>query len=350
MCRKRRRTGSLTAHRSPQPAEDNIKDAQGAIRSTERSSTSSSSQAPLSPQQVYEAVIALRMSGRDELSLSMLAAQIGAKPDQLRGATPTSYPWKVVEHDSEDRMFAKLLPHNEVDAILTMIRRSVQASQPSAPLFVQNPAVEEFLRQHPTVQDHAASSLRMMPRELQDLVLSRGSMHFAQEQTTVLMARMRKARQGELTAFTGVATGQNPQSGDWLCAGCGALQSAGHISCRLCRAPSPAFRQLSCVPGADMFVRQPGLHEHVIAAFATLAPAQQTAVLGRGTLAGARDVNAVLTRRMSTVRAGGCLGGGPTLYVAPGDWFCSKCNGHNFTGKRTCRSCGACQPGLPSGA
>lgn len=267
-----------------------------------------------------------------------------------------SYPWKIVEQDGEDRMLprkeavAKLLPQNEVDAILTMMRRSVQASQPSAPLFVQNPAVEEFLRQH-TVQDHAANSLRMMPRELQDLVLSRGSMHFAQEQTTVLMARMRKARQGELTAFTGVATGQTaPNSGDWLCAGCGALQSEGHISCRRCRAPSPAFSQMSLVPGAAMFVRQPGLHEHVIAAFTALPPAQQTAVLGRGTLAGARDVNAVLTRRMSTVKAGGCLGAGPTLYVAPGDWFCAKCNGHNFTGKRTCRSCGACQPGLPAGA
>merc|ERR1712110_762712 len=139
-------------------------------------------------------------------------------------------------------------------------------------------------------------------------------------------------------------------NGDWLCARCGALQSAGCISCRGCQAPSPAFCQLRCVPGAEMFVRQPGLQEHVIAAFASMTPAQQTAVIGRGTLAGARDVNAVLTRRMSTVRAGGSLGAGPTLYVAPGDWFCSKCNGHNFTGKRSCRNCGASQPGLPPGA
>jgi len=359
MRRKRRRGGSPPSRRRARKVEgasDDIKDAQGANReNAQRSTAVSSSSQPsmatsLSPQQVYEVVIALRMSGQDELPLALLAKQIGAKTEQLlEGSAEMGYPWKVLE-TSERQMSAKLLPANEVDAILTMMRRSVQASQPFAPLYMQNPAVEEFLRQHPTVQEHAKTSLRTLPRELQDIVLSRGSMHFAQEQTTVLMARMRRARQGELTAFTGVSPGPNPSSGDWHCARCGALQSAGYISCRACRAPSPGFSQLSRVPGAESFVRQPGLHEHVIAAFATLSPEQQAGVLCRGTLAGARDVNAVLTRRMSTVKAGGCLGTGPTLYVAPGDWFCSQCNGHNFTGKRSCRNCGAGQPGLPPGA
>merc|ERR1712217_367204 len=93
------------------------------------------------------------------------------------------------------------------------------------------------------------------------------------------------------------------------------------------------------VPGADMLVRQPGLHEHVIAAFAALPPILQMTVLYRGSLAGARDPNAVLVRRMATVKAGGSLGSGPALYVSPGDWFCHQCNGHNFSDKKSCRNC-----------
>lgn len=253
-------------------------------RFTEAGTDTSSCPPSLTADQVHEAVAALRARG-GELPLTSVGARIHATPAQL--LTP-NVPWTVETRLVENRecAYAKILGHDQVDIILHGFWGP--PSQPSAPAMTApvshpaaSPQVEAFLASH-RVEAHAAEQLRTLPEELQMLVVKQGPLHFAREPTAVLIARIAKARQGELSESTSQHfTEQRP--GDWTCPSCKDLQFAKNTHCRKCGTPNP--EKGSLVPGAEAFLKQTGvIQPHVIQQFRSLQPAQQRLVMDSGRL------------------------------------------------------------------
>merc|ERR1719145_23626 len=92
--------------------------------------------------------------------------------------------------------------------------------------------VEAFLGTS-QVEPHAAQLLRDMPPSVQTLVINKGSLEDARDQTAVLISRMNLATQavdGNPSAPT-VPLG-NSKPGDWICPGCLDLQFARNEQCR----------------------------------------------------------------------------------------------------------------------
>merc|ERR1712083_926557 len=143
---------------------------------------------------------------------------------------------------------------------------------------------------------------------------------------------------------------QVAQEGDWNCPRCNDLQFRRNVVCRRCGCKKPA----QAVPIGPLDTSDPegwiaahSVNEKATDQFRALSHAQQMTVMNKGSLAGARDMSAVLIGRIKTVLAGGDLG--PPKEepeVKEGDWYCPKCNDLQFRRNVVCRSCGCKNPAL----
>merc|ERR1711974_402480 len=84
--------------------------------------------------------------------------------------------------------------------------------------------VEAFLGEH-SVDEKAPARLRGLHPKLQQLVIKKGSMQDAREQTAVLMKRCSYV--------------MSLKEGDWACPGCYDHQFAKNTACRKCATPNP---------------------------------------------------------------------------------------------------------------
>jgi len=94
--------------------------------------------------------------------------------------------------------------------------------------------VQQFLSMH-QIEHHAADMLMHLDPKLQKLVLNKGSLQEARDQTAMLMGRIKQV--------TKVASGgmdMNLKPGDWICPGCLDVQFSRNASCRQCGTPKPA--------------------------------------------------------------------------------------------------------------
>merc|ERR1719343_746705 len=158
--------------------------------------------------------------------------------------------------------------------------------------------VEAFLGTS-QVEPHAAQLLRDMPPNVQTLVVNKGSLQDARDQTAVLISRMKLATQTrtgnmDITPTTGKGSAK---PGDWICPGCLDLQFARNAQCRKCNTPNPKL--LTTDPVVDEFLLSNGIQDHAAMRFKGLDKETQERIIARGTLEGSRDPTAVLMSRMN---------------------------------------------------
>jgi len=194
--------------------------------------------------------------------------------------------------------------------------------------------VEAFLAMH-VVEPHAAEKLRKLDRKLAKVVIMKGSMQDARDQTAVLMQRC--------SGFGSL------KDGDWICPGCFDHQFAKNEMCRKCgtpksaatitSAPSPCSSAFDVVEAAtpeevDAFLAaHPDLQYHAAEKLACLDPRMQKVIINQGSLADARNSTAVLLQRCSAMET-----------MKLGDWICPGCYDHQFAKNFNCRRCGAAKP------
>jgi len=103
-------------------------------------------------------------------------------------------------------------------------------AEPENPAFeMVDPAsaeeLEAFLTENSEVQEHAAEKLRSLDPRIQKVIINKGSMTDARDQTAVLMQRC--------------AAMLTLKPGDWICLGCYDHQFSKNDSCRRCGAAKP---------------------------------------------------------------------------------------------------------------
>lgn len=142
-----------------------------------------------------------------------------------------------------------------------------------------------------------------------------------------------------------IGKGVGKMGGDWFCQKCGDHQFAKNMSCRNCGEPRPTDGSENIPPDPETFLSQHRLEDHVLAAFRSLDPDSQTQIICRGSLAGARDPNAVLLARIKEGQmARQSMGMGasmtPTRPLPGQDWYCPNCYDLQFKHNENCRICG----------
>jgi len=95
--------------------------------------------------------------------------------------------------------------------------------------------VEHYIMSN-SVQEPASSRLRELPPHVQAVVVAAGGLGGARDSTAVLLARIGKAKKGELQP-------EQKKAGDWDCAVCGDHQFARNAVCRTCKNPNPNAMQ-----------------------------------------------------------------------------------------------------------
>jgi len=193
--------------------------------------------------------------------------------------------------------------------------------------------IEAFLAIH-SVEPHAADKLRQLDRKMARVVLMRGSMHDARDQTAVLIQRC-----------SGLF---NLKEGDWICPGCYDHQFSKNSICRKCSTPRTDYnveQTFGCHPAVEMvepaapqevdafLAVHPGIQPHAMAKLKSMDPRMQRVVINKGSMADARDPTAVLMQRCSALTA-----------LSPGDWICFSCYDHQFSKNSACRRCGTPKP------
>merc|ERR1719343_1285357 len=152
--------------------------------------------------------------------------------------------------------------------------------------------VEAFLGTS-QVEPHAAQLLRDMPPSVQTLVMNKGSLQDARDQTAVLISRMNLATQAVSgNQNTPSVPMGNAKPGDWICPGCLDLQFARNANCRKCGTPNPKL--LETDPEIDSYLIQYNIEDHAAMRFKGLDKETQKLIMARGSLDGARDATAVL--------------------------------------------------------
>jgi len=226
---------------------------------------------------------------------------------------------------------------------------------------IEDSAVETFLQMHDQVEPRAAQMLRDLPPEFGKLVVNKGSLFDARDQTAVLVSRIKQAQQ----LMTGQGAG-NPligsqRPGDWICPGCMDHQFAKNTTCRRCGTPNPSLgmgagmSEPSNNPEVEHFLASNSVEPHAATQFRGLPAHVQTLVMSRGSLAGARDPTAVLMARMRQAKSGEMQSGRSTNHQEPkeGDWYCPNCNDLQFKRNNICRNCQTPKPagaGMPGAA
>lgn len=225
-------------------------------------------------------------------------------------------------HKRPTRGFDQREPQGSTPVVVP--QSSSMMSMPSLPMsssMCADPEVEAFLTLNPVDQGTAAR-FRVLPPNLQRLVLLRGSLVGTRDPSAVLMSRVRDAIQGGGNLGVGMGLGppvQNPEVEAFLAANPVDFQAASRLR---------------------------ALPSHL-----------QRLVMMRGSMSGVRDASSVLMSRVRDAMAssmGGAMmmGAGqqptqPPPNFRPGDWMCPKCNFHNYSSKILCTQCTT--PAIPAG-
>jgi len=163
--------------------------------------------------------------------------------------------------------------------------------------------VETFLAMH-QVEAHAVQKLRDLDPRLQRVVLEKGSMVDARDQTAVLIMRCARALKASPSG--------------WM---------KGNID-------DVAKHAVPCGPAeVEAFLSMHQVQDHAAQKLRELDPRLQRVVLAKGSMSDARDQSAVLIMRCARA-----------LRAMPGDWICPACNDLNFSKQVVCRQCGAAKP------
>jgi len=220
--------------------------------------------------------------------------------------------------------------------------------------------VFEFLSQH-QIEEKAQQRFLEMDAMLQKLVINKGNMLQARDQTAVLISR--------ITSVSKIASGQIDEStmkeGDWICSGCLDHQFSKNLVCRQCGTPKPqgcgfvaggnmqqqwnggqslpdsVLNMRASPDELEMFLGMCSVDPHAADKLRGLDPCLQAMVISKGSLAEARDQTAMLMGRISkalTLAKTG-MSVDPAM-MKEGDWICSNCLEHNFGRNDMCRSCG----------
>jgi len=223
---------------------------------------------------------------------------------------------------------------------LTPTQQSLANVPPATPT-----EVGEFIAMH-ACEGHAISKLIALDPRFQKLVLNKGPMLDARDQTAVLIKRC-----VEVTSMT---------EGDWVCPGCMDIQFAKNPQCRKCGTPNPIYeeKRLSGEPvprgrkpppnlgpvenvmpatpeEVNNFLAMHNCEENGISYLLRLDPRLQRLVINKGSMMDARDQTAVLIKRCNEVTS-----------LQENDWICPACNDIQFAKNPQCRKCGASNPVL----
>lgn len=178
------------------------------------------------------------------------------------------------------------------------------------------------------VEDSVAQKFMGMPPELQEKVISKGTLNDARNPTAVLKSRMNQVQQdhwGDMYSSGGMdpwsmmasmgggwgswgGGGGSKQgnvkadSNDWWC-DCGEMNFAKNANCRACG----ASREDSSgnMPTVEKFLEGIEVEDWLAQKFLEMPPELQKEVITRGGLKDARNPSAVLKSRMSQVGGGG---------------------------------------------
>jgi len=93
--------------------------------------------------------------------------------------------------------------------------------------------VQQFLMQH-VVEQHAVDIFLKLDPKLQKIVMNKGSLAEARDQTAMLMGRIKQAQKIASGAIT-----MELKPGDWICPGCHDVQFSRNTTCRQCGSPKP---------------------------------------------------------------------------------------------------------------
>lgn len=256
------------------------------------------------------------------------------------------------------------------------------------------PDAATFLKDH-IIDNDVLSRFLALESEQQDIVIRRGSLAGARDPSAVLSSRIQQVISGVTVGGMGGArsapqvaadpmqqmqqmmmqmmgmlqggagggmggagggmaapamggakgNSQAMRQGDWFCSQCGDHQFSKNVLCRNCGSPRPTDGTDTQPPDVETFlaVHQGSLEDHAVQTFRALAPAQQEAVIRRGSLNGSRDPNAVLMTRCKEVRQNHAMGpglGGNGIQPSATDWYCPNCYDLQFKNNDVCRICG----------
>lgn len=181
------------------------------------------------------------------------------------------------------------------------------------PAYEVNPVVshqvEQFLISY-AFEKQAADNFRSMAPDLQQLVMSKGSLAGVRDPTAVLIGRMRDARSGMLNLGA-----TNALPGDWFCPSCNDHQFQKNTVCRSCGTPNPNG-------SVGHQNHQSAVHQEIGMGMG----------MGKGKGKGGGGHN-----------KDGSHSGSRAL---PGDWYCPGCNDLQFARNKQCRKCGTPNPSL----
>merc|ERR1740117_219929 len=97
--------------------------------------------------------------------------------------------------------------------------------------------VQQFVGMH-QIEPHAADMLMHLDPKLQKLVINKGTLQGARDQTAMLMGRIK-----QVNKMASGAVDMNLKPGDWICSGCLDVQFSRNTTCRQCGTPKPSGGQ-----------------------------------------------------------------------------------------------------------
>jgi len=207
--------------------------------------------------------------------------------------------------------------------------RKCRTPNPSAPPpEPMEPAVQAFLNANPELLPHVLDQFRLKSKDVQKLVVSKGSLKSARDKTAAFIGRIKNCERmiasGEVDPST-IVLNSWPGSGD---GGWGAPQ--------IPQGPGASPEEVEA-----FLAQNPEIELHAQDQFRGKAPFVQKLVLARGSLDSARDKTGAFIGRMAHCEK---VAKGQVDAVPPGDWICASCGDHQFARNTICRSCGAPRP------
>eukprot|EP00931_Biecheleriopsis_adriatica_P009729 TRINITY_DN1107_c0_g1_i3.p1 TRINITY_DN1107_c0_g1~~TRINITY_DN1107_c0_g1_i3.p1 ORF type:complete len:652 (-),score=154.18 TRINITY_DN1107_c0_g1_i3:131-2059(-) len=208
--------------------------------------------------------------------------------------------------------------------------RKCRTPNPSAPPpEPMEPAVQAFLNANPELLPHVLDQFRLKSKDVQKLVVSKGSLKSARDKTAAFIGRIKNCERmiasGEVDPSTIVLNSWPGSGGD---GGWGAPQ--------ILQGPAASPEEVEA-----FLAQNPEIELHAQDQFRGKAPFVQKLVLARGSLASARDKTGAFIGRMTQCEK---VAKGQVDGMSPGDWICMNCGDHQFARNTTCRGCGAANP------
>lgn len=179
--------------------------------------------------------------------------------------------------------------------------------------------VQAFIEMH-QLDQNAIDAFRALAPKYQTLVIYKGPMLDARNQTAVLIKRCQEV--------------QNLRPGDWVCPGCMDIQWGQNPNCRKCGHKGPTADHLDKVQASntmdvDEFLNLHDVQDHAATKLRSMDPKLQTLIISKGPMTDVNDQTAVLLGRCKEVSS-----------MRPGDWVCPNCLDIQWGQNPACRKCG----------